>query len=323
MSVKNPGGLLDQWNLLGAIINADWSTRLDHKVAFHVIDNLRREHGNSRAALRYLEKATGALRPSIITSVRRLTEHGAISVARQGKGTRPTEYGLNFDFGTQNPSGMAGNTSTSGIVGNTSEVLRAIPLESPSGIAGDTESYLRSSLTSELTESRNQNTPAAIAPPDGLTPVAAHAAVAPKEETKKSFDEIWDAWIRHDKRPDAKDAYKAIAPSPALHQRILEAAKAWTETYAAIGTQRRYQRHLHTWLKGEGWLEDLPVAYESPKDAAIARKAKKQAPDKPVVRDAPRDPESGLSIPTENGQMPPPDGLHKHDFEQFPSTSRI
>ena len=88
MNAKIPGGLLDQYKLLGAVIDAEWSTGLDHKIAYHVIDNYRRERQNSRAALRYLEKATGARRPSIIASLRRVAEHGAITVTRQGKGTR-------------------------------------------------------------------------------------------------------------------------------------------------------------------------------------------------------------------------------------------
>lgn len=93
-----PGGLLDQYRLLGEIIDASWATRLDHKVARHVIDRYYAKHGNSRASLRYLEQATGARRNKIITSLRRLAEHGAITLVRQGQGTRPSEFALNFGF---------------------------------------------------------------------------------------------------------------------------------------------------------------------------------------------------------------------------------
>ena len=52
--IHKAGGLLDQYNLLGAIIDSPWATRLDHKVARHVIDRYYPKHGNGRASLRYL-----------------------------------------------------------------------------------------------------------------------------------------------------------------------------------------------------------------------------------------------------------------------------
>src|ERR1700687_491500 len=91
--------LLKQYKLLGAVIDAPWATRLDHKIGRHVIERYFAKFGNARASLRYLEVATGAERNKIIPSLRRIIENGAISVIRQGIGTRPTEYDLNFDFG--------------------------------------------------------------------------------------------------------------------------------------------------------------------------------------------------------------------------------
>jgi hypothetical protein len=92
-----PDSLKYQWRLLGSVHRSDWATSLDKSVAFEVIDNYRKAHGNSRASLRYLEKATGATRPSVIASLRRLCENGPFSVALQGGGTRPTAYALHFD----------------------------------------------------------------------------------------------------------------------------------------------------------------------------------------------------------------------------------
>src|ERR1700733_13791913 len=111
--------LLKQYKLLGAVIDAPWATRLDHKITRHVIDRYYAKFGNARASLRYLEKATGATRANIIESIRRVTENGVIRVIRQGIGTRPTEYDLNFEFASKPSSGIVGDTSTSGIVGNT------------------------------------------------------------------------------------------------------------------------------------------------------------------------------------------------------------
>ena len=48
--------------------------------------------------MRFLEKATNDRRDRIVASLRRLIDHGAISIVRKGEGTRPTEYALNFDL---------------------------------------------------------------------------------------------------------------------------------------------------------------------------------------------------------------------------------
>src|SRR3981081_3402914 len=104
-SAANEPVLLKQYKLLGAVIDAPWATSLDHKITRHVIDRYFAKFGNARASLRYLETATGAKRNKIIPSLRRIIGNGAISVIRQGIGTRPTEYDLNFDFVTEPPRG--------------------------------------------------------------------------------------------------------------------------------------------------------------------------------------------------------------------------
>src|SRR5882672_2799503 len=90
--------LLKQYKLLGAVIDAPWATSLDHKITRHVIERYYAKFGNARASLRYLEQATGSQRNKIVESLRRIIDNGVISVIRQGVGTRPTEYDLNFDF---------------------------------------------------------------------------------------------------------------------------------------------------------------------------------------------------------------------------------
>jgi hypothetical protein len=102
---SEPGSLLTQYKLLRAVIDAPWATRLDHKITSHVIDRYFAKFGNARASLRYLEQATGAKRGKIIGSLRRIIDNGVISIIRQGVGTRPTEYDLNFDFASKSPRG--------------------------------------------------------------------------------------------------------------------------------------------------------------------------------------------------------------------------
>jgi hypothetical protein len=125
--------LLKQYKLLRAVIDSPWATRLDIKIACHVIDRYFARHGNARASLRYLERATGSMRTNIIESLRRIIAKGVISVVRQGIGTRPTEYSLCFDFAENkeplaknkkpngpSASGPVDETSTSGPVDETS-----------------------------------------------------------------------------------------------------------------------------------------------------------------------------------------------------------
>jgi hypothetical protein len=150
--------LLKQYKLLGAVIDAPWATRLDHKIARHVIDRYWVKFGNARASLRYLEVATGAERNKIIPSLRRIIDNGVISVVRQGIGTRPTEYDLNFDFGTKPPSGAQEGTSTSGAREGTSGGALGGTSTASSGAREGTQTYLRNMSTDMLTVGMNEDT---------------------------------------------------------------------------------------------------------------------------------------------------------------------
>ncbi|WP_271574006.1 hypothetical protein [Bradyrhizobium sp. CCBAU 11361] len=48
-------------------------------------------------------------------------------------------------------------------------------------------------------------------------------------------------------------------------------AAAWASHYQQTATEKKWWKHLHTWLAEERYLEDLPEPYENPKEAAIAR----------------------------------------------------
>jgi hypothetical protein len=274
-----PGSLLSQYKLLRAVIDAPWATRLDHKITSHIIDRYFGKYKVARASLRYLEKATGATRTNIIESVRRITEQGVMKITRQGVGTRPTEYGLNFDFASKIASGPVGDTSTSGIVGDTSSGPVGDTSSGSSGIVHGTESYLRNELTSSLTVSRNEDAPAVpTAPPvSGLEAHTAATAVDPEKVAapdlpKSGFDELWVAYPRKHDRSKAQAAYKALAPDATLHDMLVAKAIALAEHHQRNATERKWWKHLHNWLIEERYLEDLPEPYENPKEAAIARK---------------------------------------------------
>lgn len=340
-----PGSLLSQYQLLRSVIDAPWATRLDHKIASHIIDLFWAKHGNARASLRYLEKATGATRPNVIESLRRITENGVISVARQGIGTRPTEYGLNFDFAknkkpfaknnnltehcasgsvgntsnsisgtledtsTDSPSGIAGDTSTSGIVHDTPCGIADDTSSGSSGIVHDTESYLRSVLTSTLTVSRNEDAPAGpTAPPvSGLEADTAVTAVDPEKVATVGFEELWAIWPRKHHVAKARAAYKAMAPDAAVHAAIVSKATQWAAHYQQTATEKKWWKHLHNWLGEERYLEDPPQPYENPKEAAIARK-RENGPRKASKQE--KVGKSGLSSGT-------PQGRHKVSITDF------
>jgi hypothetical protein len=211
-TAATPGSLLSQYQLLRAVIDTTWATRLDHKIISHIIERYYGKYEVARASLRYLEQATGATRTNIIESIRRIIEQGVVKVTRQGIGTRPTEYGLNFAFAknikpngpsasgsvddtansfrgspddtsNEGPSGPSGDTASSGIVDDTSSGPVDDTSSGSSGIVHGTESYLRNMPTGMLTVSRNEDAPAVpTAPPvSGLEAHTAATAVDPEK----------------------------------------------------------------------------------------------------------------------------------------------
>jgi hypothetical protein len=294
--------LLKQYKLLGAVIDAPWATRLDHKIARHVIDRYFARYGNARASLRYLEVATGAKRNKIIPSLQRITENGVISIVRQGVGTRPTEYDLNFSFGSKASRGTAEGTSIRGTLEGSSTGSPAGTSTAPSGAHEGTQTYLRNGLTSPLTVGMNEDTPAVpTAPPvSGLEADPAATAVAPAADSNP-FEELWKAFPRKHQRAKARAAYTALAPNAELHTLLVASATALAEHHIANGTEKKWWKHLHTWLGQECYLEDLPEPYENAKDAAMAR-AKGRGPRSAVRRTSTAETSSGLSSKTPLGR---------------------
>ncbi|MGQ3214680.1 hypothetical protein [Shinella sp.] len=257
-------GLLAQHHLLLAIIHTEWATRLDHKVAAVIIERYFGKFGNARASLRYLAERTKATRPNIIASVRRLTDRGAFSVIREGVGTRPTEYALNFGFFA---SGIAGDTSTSGIVHDTSCGIADDTSRGSSGIAGDTETYLPKPADKPVLQvSRNVDTPDPL-PSDGLAATAAGS--------RDPFEGFWNAFPRKYQKPKARSAWSNLAPDVSTAERIIAAASAWAAHYEKHPIDKKWMPTPANWLSGERFDEDLPEIYSDPKEAAIARRTTK------------------------------------------------
>ena len=269
MNIKTDG-LLAQHHLLLSIIHTEWATRLDHKVAAVIIERYFSKFGNSRASLRYLADRTGATRANVIASVRRLTDRAVFHVIREGAGTRPTEYALNFDFSA---SGIADDTSASGIADNTSCGIADDTSTASSGIAHDTKTSLTvTGLQAGLQDSEKFE-PAPAAPPrpglDGR-PGAGTAS--------GGFGEFWSTWPRKHGKKKAEAEWKRIDAD--LRDKVIATAAAWAEHYAKHGVDKKWIPEPANWLKGERWDEDLPIIHIDAKGAAIA-KAKANAPAKP------------------------------------------
>ena len=133
----------------------------------------------------------------------------------------------------------------------------------------------------------------------GLEAATAAAAWDPEAQPVR-FEELWVAFPRKHQRAKAKAEYDKLAPNEALHADLVTAATALAAHHEKIGTEKKWWKHLHSWLAQECYLEDLPEPYENPKEAAIAR-AKENGPRK-ATKTTPATKDIGLSSKTPLGR---------------------
>jgi hypothetical protein len=279
--IQKTGGLLDQYNLLGAIIDAPWATRLDHKVARHVIDRYYPKHGNGRASLRYLERATGSSRSNITTSLRRLAYHGAIVMVRPGHGTRPSEFALNFDFTASVPVDV---TSSGDFPSGTVEVTSSGHVDDTSSSASVpvdvTESYLP--VPAYKAGVRIDRNDCGLATP-GADGLAATSPATPQEERansqaedKPTFVALWRAYDYAKGKKEARAAWDAL-PADVDRAAVIAKAGEWRESWAAQGKPDAPRFTLARWLKDERYDEDAPKGFTKVERGKSATKAKPTA----------------------------------------------
>lgn len=286
MASTNHDGPVAQLNLLHAVVLSGWSTSLDHKVAAVIISRYYPKYAGARASLRFLEEAIGSTRPNIITSIRRLVSYGAFSVKVEGKGTRPTEYALNFNFS----SGIADDTSTSGTAHDTPCGIVDDTSSINSGIADDTKTYLHVPVyNTGIHESRNFSAPPSAPLSDGLKATDAGSAEG------DGFDEFWKIWPRKHGLKKARAEWDKAADKAGL---IIPAARSWAEHYVEHGTDKKWIAEPANWLAGERWMEDLPIIHVDARGAAIT-KARANAPNQASNDDKPES-EIAAAEATEN-----------------------
>jgi hypothetical protein len=180
-----------------------------------------------------------------------------------------------------------------------------------------------------LTVSRNEDAPAVpTAPPvSGLEAHTAATAVDPKEAaapdlpvSRTGFEELWAAFPRKHDLSKARAAYKALAPDTHLHDTLVAKASALADHYQSNATERKWWKHLHNWLAEERYLEDLPVPYENPKEAAITRKrengprkGKADTPAKDVGLSA-KTPQGRHKVKVVSSELPDPSSSSEQRF---------
>jgi hypothetical protein len=261
-----PDSLKYQWRILGAVLRSNWATGLDKSVAFEIVDNYRKDHRNSRASLSYLMRATGSDRKSVIASTRRIVENGPFIVARQGVGTRPTEYEIDFDSVQDKPSSGADTTtsmsgSSGGVEPTTGSGVEPTT-SAPSSGADTTESVLPVAAYKAGIQDRMIDFAAPMAPP------LAGLSAATAEPAKEGFEELWKAYGHRQKKAEAKAAYTKLSPDGDLHVRLVRAATAWFTRWAEQNKPDAPRFTLAKWIEREEFECSPPAGYKAKSQAA-------------------------------------------------------
>lgn len=275
-----PGDLLSQWWTLGRIAADRRTTGRHMKAGWVIINSYWQKHGNGRASLRYIQRATGLGRPAAVKACRELDEWGHVT-RMPGSGTRPSEYVPRW---VTTASGVQMTTTNdddlSGVQMDTTMVSESTPLDGASGVQMDTESYLRipayRPAIQKVDDDCGLATPGAagLAPASPATPQDEGAATQP--DTKPTFEVLWRAYAHAKGKREAREAWKAL-PADINLAAVIEAAVAWQASWAAQGKPDAPRFTLARWLKDERYDEDAPRGFQKVERAKPARPAKPTA----------------------------------------------
>jgi hypothetical protein len=245
------GRLLDQHKLLLSVIHAPWANALDIRVAAVVIEMYFKKYGTSRVALRYIEQAIGRKRSrtDIATSLRRLIEHGVISVASHGTGTRPTEYVPNFLAVTETVTATDDNSQMLAVSeSDTSEVSETVTTSDASGVGFRDQNLTYSSgLGPEEEEGTCASAQVIPWPARGLTPALGQG---------RAMADLLAIY----RRPYGEDAVAVQAALKSALTKgtplaaILDGARAWVAARPAEKLPK-----LEQWLERGLWQNDPPA----------------------------------------------------------------
>ncbi|SCB33978.1 hypothetical protein GA0061098_1006186 [Bradyrhizobium shewense] len=280
-----PGDLLSQWWTLGAIA-ADRRTSGRHmKAGWVIINSYWQKHGNGRASLRFIERATGMDRKTVIRACRELDEWGHAARAT-GAGSRPSEYVPRW---VTTASGVQAATTNdddpSGVQMTTGVVVESPPLEGASGVQMTTESYLRSpAYKPDLQIGRDDTRPPTV--PllgDGLAATPARGSAVeelPSSQAEPTFELCYRTYDCLKGKKEAKAAWDALPPE-VDRAAVIAKAGEWQASWAAQGKPDAPRKHLATWLREERYDEVAPTGYVKQEKAS---KSKPANPAKPTKR---------------------------------------
>ena len=222
--------VLPQLLLLMAVIRSDWATHLDIKVAGAIIDNYWHDYGNSRAAVSFLQLATGEVTPRRIReSLRRLIDHGVFSILRKGQGTRPTEYLLNFDWAQTVPKPK----KLEGVKITPSEGIKITPSTDARGGKNYPPNLL--TLPAYCRERESMESPCAR-----LTPRKEEGKDIVVMAWQDKFEEFWRVYDRqpwHDDPEPVRQAFMAKCQAGTNPDDVL----AGTRAYVAVRTEPKFR----------------------------------------------------------------------------------
>ncbi|UPT93869.1 hypothetical protein J4G48_0031660 [Bradyrhizobium barranii subsp. apii] len=271
-----PGDLLSQWWTLGAIAADRRTTGRHMKAGWVIINSYWQKHGNGRASLRYIQRATGLGRPAIGKACRELAEWGHVTRV-PGIGTRPSEYvprWVTMASGVQ--TATTSDDAPSGAEMQTTLVSESTPLEGASGVEMDTESYLPEPAYRPASGRVDDDCAAPTAPPlAGLAPATAGTAQEelPSAQAKPTFEALWRAYNHAKGKKEARDAWNAL-PAEVDRAAVIRAAAAWQAAWAAQGKPDAPRFTLARWLRDERYDEDAPKGFQK---VEKANKPAKQA----------------------------------------------
>ncbi|UPJ53333.1 MarR family transcriptional regulator [Bradyrhizobium sp. 200] len=280
-----PGDLLSQWWTLGAIAADKRTTGRHMKAGWVIINSYWQKHGNGRASLRYIQRATGLGRPAVVKACRELAEWGHVARA-PGVGTRPSEYvprWVTSASGVQKDT--TSNDAPSGVEMDTALVCESTPLNGASGAQMDTESYLPEPAYKPASGEVDDDCAAPTAPPlAGLAPATAGTAQEelPCAQAKPTFELCYRTYDCLKGKKEAKAAWDAL-PAEVDKAAVIKAAAAWLASWKAQGKPDAPRKHLATWLKEERYDEDAPKGFTKVEKAGKAKpKATKPAGAEPT-----------------------------------------
>lgn len=277
-----PGDLLSQWWTLGAIAADRRTTGRHMKAGWVIINSYWQKHGNGRASLSYIQRATGMDRKTVIKACRELDEWGHAARAT-GVGSRPSEYvprWVTTASGVQ--TATTGDDAPSGVQMTTGVVAESTLLDGASGVQMTTESYLPEPAYLPASGKVDDDCAAPSAPPvAGLS--AATAGTAQEGLQRPAFEALWHTYAHAKGKKEAKAAWDAL-PAEVDRAAVIKAAAAWQASWAAQGKPDAPRKHLATWLREERYDEDAPKGFQKlerskAKPKPAAKDSEKEAPD--------------------------------------------